>query len=179
MSSLRLGTSVAIMLAIVAVGVALASLMDSVRDDEGRRGRMFNTGVPVSAANDAVLFAADEFYLVSDGEEGVRALYVYPPGYYGHIRGCRVVWDGRATADGASATGLFLDPCGGARFGRDGTLLAGPADRGLDYFEISRGVNGVVVDTNTLYCGAAPANEDASPTATPEREECDRVHPDE
>jgi len=179
MTSVRFGAAAALLLSVSAVGVAVAALMATLRDDRGDRGRVINTLVSVEAATDAVLFPLDNLYIVRDGSGDVHALYVYPPGFFGHVRGCRVVWDGAApaTADPAATPGIFIDPCSGARFARDGALLGGPADRGLDYFELLPGVDGVIVDTRKLYCGAAGI-AGATPTATPQRSPCDRVHPD-
>jgi hypothetical protein len=94
---------------------------------------------------------------LSGDSQGVpRALYMYPPGYYGHVRGCKVLWlagdsvevDGRAVGPG-----LFVDPCGGARFERDGRLVAGSADRGLDGFSTRTEIGGAIVDLARLLCG--------------------------
>ena len=79
--------------------------------------------------------------------------------------------------------GAFVEPCGGASFDRDGTWLSGPAERGLDEFKTAPGIDGVIVDTRELYCGAAldggtPEAVTPSDEERAEREECDRVSPD-
>jgi hypothetical protein len=180
-TSVRFGAAAALLLSVAAVGLAVAALMATLRDDRGDRGRLINTRVSVEVAADAVLFPLDDLYIVRDVTGDVHALYLYPPGFFGHVRGCRVVWDGvtPATTDPAAPPGIFIDPCSGARFARDGTLLAGPADRGLDYFELLPGVDGVVVDTRRLYCGDPPTA--LQPTATPASKStpCARVHPDD
>ena len=183
MTPVRYGAAAALLLSVAAVGLAVAALMATLRDDRGDRGRIVNTRVTVEAAADAVLFPLDDLYIVRDSAGEVHALYVYPPGFFGHVRGCRVVWDGAtppAEQPGAPP-GIFIDPCSGARFARDGALLGGPADRGLDNFELLPGIDGVVVDTRKLYCGDPPPTPaPATPLpAAPKRTACDRVHPDD
>jgi hypothetical protein len=185
----RLGAALALAFAVAAVGLAAAALMAALRDDEEAAGRLVQTRL-VATEGDPVLFALDDFYAVT-GEDGVlRALYVYPPGYFGHQRGCRVVW----LAGSGESVGAFVDPCGGARFRRDGALIAGAADRGLDRFKTEPGIEGVIVDTRTLYCGpkamaratatsipttGTPAATTATAEAADQREpeECERVFP--
>ena len=70
----------------------------------------------------------------------------------------RVLWVASDTVavDGLLAgPGLFVDPCGGARFDREGRLVAGDADRGLDYFRTYSELGGEVVDLSVLFCGQA------------------------
>jgi hypothetical protein len=154
------------MLSVAAVALGAAALLAALRDDDGERGRLVQTRL-VPSESGPVLFPLDEFY-ASTGEDGqLRALYIYPPGFYGHTRGCPVVWaadaEGSPSADGP---GAFLDPCGGARFARDGTLIEGDAPRGLDRFKTEPGIEGIIVDTRTLYCGEPYAPQPAaSPTA--------------
>lgn len=118
-------------------------------------GRLVPTRITNSYEGDPVIFPLDEFYFGRGREEKMRALYLYPPGYFGHTRGCKVVWAPAEDLDGPGGDppGYFVDPCGGARFTPDGLLVAGPADRGLDYFQTQAGVEGIVVDTRTLWCG--------------------------
>jgi len=175
------------MLAVAALAVGVAALMATLRDDGPERGRFVQTRLLPSEA-EPVLFPLDDFYAITGSDGALRAIYVYPPGYHGHTRGCKVVWIADAAGSGFSL-GAFVEPCGGARFDRDGALLSGPAERGLDEFKTEPGIEGVIVDTRTLYCGAALAA--ASPESTPAttataaatpqpkaREECDRVSPD-
>jgi hypothetical protein len=115
----------------------------------------------------------DDFYVGRDSAGHIRAFYVYPPGYYGHERGCKVIWDSNATIDtekGRMGPGLYQEPCGGARFNRDGELVYGPADHGLDEFLTEAAPDGVVVDTRKLYCGPEyiplPTQTPAPATAT-------------
>jgi hypothetical protein len=147
----RLGAALALALSVAAVALATAALLTALRDDETARGRLVQTRL-VPSESPPVLFPLDEFY-ASTGEDGIlRALYIYPPGYFGHSRGCAVVWLPDGVGPGGRP-GVFMDPCGASRFGRDGSLLEGPADRGLDRFKTEPGIEGVFVDTRTLYCG--------------------------
>ena len=157
----------ALALAIAALGLSIVAFMSTVRDEEVKPGRLVQTRVNSDFAGGPIFFPVDHFYIGYDSSFQFRAFYSYPPGHYGHMRGCQVVWDANAiidTPDGREGPGLYVDPCGGARFTRDGELIAGPADRGLDTFETEPGVEGVIVDTRKLYCGLAlPTPE---PTAT-------------
>jgi hypothetical protein len=128
---------------------------------------LVQTRVTASFDGDPFAFPVDDFFVSRDGEGAMHALYAYPPGFYGHMRGCKVIWSPTENiGSGSGLVGAFVDPCGGARFARDGSLVAGPADRGLDYFTMSAGVEGMIADTRTLFCGPAFAPPDAPPTAT-------------
>lgn len=168
------------MLAVAALAVGVAALMATLRDDGPERGRFVQTRLLPSEA-EPVLFPLDDFYAITGSDGALRAIYVYPPGYHGHTRGCKVAWIADAAGSGFSL-GAFVEPCGGARFDRDGALLSGPAERGLDEFKTEPGIEGVIVDTRTLYCGTAlDAGSPATATPSPERasrKECDRVSPD-
>lgn len=97
------------------------------------------------------------------------------PGSTATPAAARLVWipeDAVAMPSGRAGPGLFVDPCSGARFDRDGNLVRGPADRGLDEFATLLDLDGIVVDTRALLCGPPPP--DASPTPSP-RDECEPV----
>ncbi len=178
MISTRLGAAVSLVLSIVAVALGVAALMATVRDNGPTTGRLVQTRLTSSFVGDPLPFPIENFFMSRDGGGHIHALYAYPPGFFGHVRGCKIVWDATGTiiAGGSSyGPGLFVDPCGGARFDHDGRLLSGPADRDLDYFATSRSPDGIVVDTRKLYCGAAAGGE----TPTPEPvQTCPRVWPD-
>ena len=130
--------------------------MSTVRDDSATQGRVVQSRLTNEYSGAPVLFPIDEFFVGRDSEGHIRAFYIYPPGYFGHTRGCKVIWGDAATIDtekGKAGPGLFVEPCGGSRFDRDGELVYGPADRGLDEFATQPGVEGVIVDTRKLYCG--------------------------
>lgn len=188
MISTRLGVVVALLLSIAALALAIVAFMSNVRNDGPETGRLVQSQVTNSYEGPPLPFPVDDFFIGRGSDGALHAFYQYPPGYFGHIRGCKLVWDPTAIVAvpaGTSGPGLFLDPCGGARFTRDGKLVAGPADRDLDYFATSAAVDGTVVDTRKLLCGAvlAPAasptpDADAPPpTSTPEPGSvtCDRV----
>lgn len=171
----RAAVALSLLLSVVAVAVGAAAFMSTVRDERVKPGRLVQTRITNQYEGAPVAFPIDDFFL-SRGDDGrMRALYAYPPGFFGHTRGCRVIWDpeGRTTtAAGEQGPGLFVEPCGGARFDRDGRLLSGPADRGLDYFTTEPGVEGIIVDSRTLYCGPAyveppAATSTVTATATP------------
>jgi hypothetical protein len=166
----RLGAALALALSVAAVALATAALMTALRDDGGSRGRLIQTRL-VPSESDPVFFPLGEFYASTGGDGVLRALYVYPPGFYGHERGCRVVWApaGAALSPGqtpVNGAGEFLDPCSGDRFASDGTLIMGAGGRGLDRFKTEPGIEGVIVDTRVLYCG--PPYAPAAPTAAAE-----------
>lgn len=167
MISSRVGAALALVLAIVAVALSTIAFMSTVRDETVKPGRLVQTRVNSDYAGDPIFFPVDHFYIGYDSGLQFRAFYAYAPGFYGQMRGCQVVWDPNAiidTPEGLEGPGLYVDPCGGARFSRDGELVAGPADRGLDRFGTEPGVEGVIVDTRKLFCGEAlPTPE---PTAT-------------
>ena len=170
MISTRLGAVIAILISVAALALGIVAFMSNVRNDGPTTGRLVQSQLTNEYDGPPVSFALDEFFL-GRGTDGVlRALYQYPPGYYGHIRGCKLVWDPASFVSAPSGTygpGLFVDPCGGARFTRDGKLVAGSADRDLDYFATSAAVDGTVVDTRRLLCGGGLIPS-ASPTPDPE-----------
>lgn len=171
--SSRTGAALALVLAVIAVALGVFALLAALReDDDAGPGRLVQTRITPGSSEQPVLFAFDGFYM-STGDDGrLRALYVYPPGFFGHNRGCTVEWQPFVTADGAARPGLFVDPCGGARFDRSGGLVDGDADRGLDEFRTEAGIEGVIVDTGVLYCGASG---DAATDDARDREECERI----
>jgi hypothetical protein len=187
--STRFGVVVSLVLAVAALALAIVAFMSTIRDAGPIRGRLVQSQITNEYDGAPLTFTIDDFF-IGRGTDGVlHAFYVYPPGYFGHTRGCRIVWDTAATVAtpaGKQGPGLFVDPCGGARFTRDGKLVSGPADHDLDYFATSAAVDGTVVDTRRLLCGAGivssatPAEDQPTPTPTPEpgTKTCDRVSPD-
>lgn len=204
--STRVGASIAVLLSIAAVALSVVAFMSTIRNDGAVPGRLVQSRLTNDYTGQPVLFPLDEFFVGRDSEGHIRAFYTYPPGYFGHMRGCKVVWDNLAVIDtekGRVGPGLYVEPCSGARFDRDGLLVYAPADRGLDYFATQAGIEGVIVDTRKLYCGpeyvpptpspatataqAATATvkaltetpEVATPTAegTPTPRTCERVSP--
>ena len=191
MISSRVGVVIALLLSIAALALAIVAFMSTVRDDGPTRGRLVQSQVTNEYEGAPLAFAADDFYLGRGSDGVLHALYVYPPGYFGHIRGCKIVWDPASIVGvpaGTYGPGLFIDPCGGARFTKDGKLVSGSADHDLDYFRTSAGVDGTIVDTRRLLCGdalkpaATPTPEPDAATATetplPGTQTCDRVSED-
>jgi hypothetical protein len=148
-------------------------------DDDGEPGRFLQTRLNNAYDGAPIAFPLDDVYAVRGSDGRLHAYYAYPAGYYGQARGCRVVWvpdDVITTESGRYGPGLFVDPCGGARFDRDGAVVQGPAERGLDEFATVLDVPGIAVDTHTLYCGSdepavpgppAPATPAPAPSGTP------------
>jgi hypothetical protein len=190
--STRFGVVVSLLLAVAALALAIVAFMSTVRDDGPIRGRLVQSQITNEYDGAPVVFTIDDFFIGRGTDSVLHAFYVYPPGYYGHARGCKIVWDPAATVAtvatpaGPQGPGLFVDPCGGARFTRDGKLVSGPADHDLDFFATSAAVDGTVVDTRRLLCGAGivssatPAEDEPTATPTPEpgTKTCDRVSPD-
>lgn len=130
--------------------------MSTVRDDSEKPGRLVQSRLTNEYTGQPVPFPLDDFFAGIDGVGHIRAFYTYPPGYFGHDRGCKIIWDNTAVVDtdkGRVGPGLYLEPCGGSHFNRDGELVSGPADHGLDEFRTQAAVDGVLVDTRKLICG--------------------------
>jgi hypothetical protein len=154
--SSRVGAAVAVVLSIFALAMGVVAFMATVRDDSVKPGRLVQSRLTNEYTGQPVLFPLDDFFAGSDSSGHIRAFYVYPPGYFGHVRGCKIVWDNTAVVDtekGRVGPGLYLEPCGGSHFDGDGRLVAGPADHGLDEFTTQASVEGVIVDTRKLFCG--------------------------
>jgi hypothetical protein len=155
--SSRTGAVLALMLSLAAVALAVVAFMATLRDETEQPGRLVQTRLTQDYAGEPQIFPVDDFYIGPSSQGALRAFYVYPPGFFGHQRGCRIVWDASATTEtpeGTEGPGLYVDPCSGARFNRDGELVEGPADRGLDEFATGPSPEGIVVDTRDLLCGA-------------------------
>jgi hypothetical protein len=155
MINVRVAAALALLLGAAGAALGVIALFAALRDDDAAEGRLVETRL-APFEGDPVYFPLDELYVSTDESGTIRALYVYPPGYFGHVRGCRVVWIGNEVVENSGhrfGPGLFVDPCGGARFGRSGEMIQGPADRGLDYFTTKPGLGGVIVDTRELHCG--------------------------
>jgi len=200
--STRFGVAFALLVAVAGVAIGTTAFFAAERETGDITGRLVQSRATNEYDGPPLSFPLDEFF-IGRGSDGVlHALYAYPPGYFGHVRGCKVVWDNAATVAGAATAGLaaaptaattppagpglYIDPCGGARFDRDGRLVSGLADRNLDFFATTPSVEGMIVDTRQLYCGsAAPPSEtpaagepSPTPTSTPETaEKCERVSP--
>jgi cytochrome b6-f complex iron-sulfur subunit len=65
--------------------------------------------------------------------------------------GCTVPW--RSEFEFQGRKGWFRDPCSGATWDIDGTLVFGPAFRGLDRHPLRIEYGRILVDTSTLICG--------------------------
>jgi hypothetical protein len=185
--SARLGVAVALLLAVAGVAIGTTAFFAAERKTGDITGRLVQSRATNEYDGPPLAFPLDDFY-IGRGTDGVlHAFYAYPPGYFGHVRGCKLVWDSIGTvATPRAGPGLYVDLCGGARFDKDGKLVSGPADRNLDYFATTPAVEGLLVDTRTLYCGSPLKTEATTvageatptPTSTPETPvTCERVSP--
>jgi len=170
----RTATALSLLLSLVAVALGITALALALREQASDPAADLIQTRTASVPGDPIMFPLHDFYLSGDADGRPIALYLYPPGFYGSVRGCKVLWvrDDMVAVDGAVAgPGLFVDPCGGARFDREGRLVAGEADRGLDRFRTFTEIGGEVVDLSVLYCGpTGPAGVPvipAMPTLTP------------
>jgi hypothetical protein len=159
-------------LAVVLAGLAL--LVSATRGDTPR-GRIVDAATRESyLIREPVLFALDDFFLVPLQDGSFVALYAYPPGNAGHVRGCRIRWEPTMTFEayqagtGATpvpidqqmlvrATGLWHEGCHGSRWDARGQYLFGPAGRDLDRFPVRVLDDGRIrIDTRRLHCSARP-----------------------
>ncbi|MGD9891660.1 MAG: hypothetical protein AB7R89_17440 [Dehalococcoidia bacterium] len=170
---------------ILLVGVIAGMLMVSAawffqsRDDAP--SRIVEAGPPAAyQPNMPISFALDDFYLMALESGEFVALYAYPPGYFGHVRGCRIRWEPDATFSALrpiglppgdelatpnpegpfepiEATGLWVEPCGGSKWDSTRRYLFGPAPRDLDRFPVEVTDAGrISVDTRRLQCSGSP-----------------------
>jgi hypothetical protein len=163
----RTGVVVSLLMSIAALALGIVAFMSTIRNDGPTTGRLVQTQITNEYDGAPLVFPLDDFFIGKGTDGALHALYLYPPGYFGHARGCKIVWDAASIVGvpaGTFGPGLFVDPCGGARFTRDGKLVAGSAGRNLDYFATLPAVDGTLVDTRRLLCGSALEQ----PTATPE-----------
>jgi len=65
--------------------------------------------------------------------------------------GCFVNWRGDRTVGGV--TEVFVDGCSGSSYDQEGAVVAGPAARGLDGFEVERTGAAIVIDLERLRLG--------------------------
>ncbi len=183
----RFAVALALLLAVAGIAIGTTAFFAAERKTGDITGRLVQSRATNEYDGPPLSFPLDEFF-IGKGSDGVlHAFYAYPPGYFGHVRGCRIIWDNAGVVATPSAgPGLYVDPCGGARFNKDGKLVSGPADRNLDYFATTPAVEGMIVDTRELYCGSAlepvetpvAGEPSPTPTSTPETpEKCERVTP--
>jgi plastocyanin len=171
----RVRSGLPVLLVGVIVGMVAVSAVWFLQSRDDAPGRVVEAGPP--AAYQPLMpipFALDDFYLMPlDGGEFV-ALYVYPPGHFGHVQGCRIHWQPDATyqayhsGTGATpvpasqstlveATGLWVEGCGGSKWDSTGRYLFGPAGRDLDRFPVEvTDAGNIRVDTRRLQCSENP-----------------------
>ena len=153
--------------ALIALGLGSAALAVSLMHSHDSRGRV----VQIELAPEdlppliPVDFPLDDFALMRVEGDQFVALYVYPPGFFGHVRGCRVHWEPHTTYDGDTehpVIGIWTEGCSGAKWNARGRRLFGPPGRDLDRFParvVQKGERWVVrVDTQDLQCRDDPCD---------------------
>ena len=143
-------------------------------DDEG--GRVVQAATLASYQPlQPVRYVLDDFELMPLAGGRVVALYIYPPGFQGHVYGCTIRWEPTATFEGSfagtgatplpaaqsgpviSVTGPWVDNCGGTKWDAEGRRLFGPGPRDLDRFPVTIDAAGTIrVDTRRLQCQGEP-----------------------
>ena len=83
----RLAVAVALVLSLAAVALGVGTLMATVRDDGPQTGRLVQTRITNAYTGDPLFFPIDDFYMSRGSDGRMRALYVYPAGFFGHERG--------------------------------------------------------------------------------------------
>jgi hypothetical protein len=97
-------------------------------------------------------FSKDGFDLIRLDDGRFVALYVYPPGYFGHAQGCTIRWNPVPNLDSNfHEPALWMEGCGGALWDPSGHYLFGPS-RDLDQFPVTVHAGHVFVDTRQLQC---------------------------
>lgn len=190
--SFRFATVLALLCSLLLSGAAL--VVSLTRSGEAQ-GRIVMAGPRESyMPRMPVPFVLDDFYLMMLDDGEFVALYAFPPGWAGHTNGCRIHWEPEAkfeaydAGNGAtplpaaqsrlvSATGLWIDGCGGSKWDAGGRKLFGPALRDLDRFPVTVTAEGSIrIDTRTLRCTGQPCERvwgrgrllpPPSPEATP------------
>jgi cytochrome b6-f complex iron-sulfur subunit len=113
----------------------------------GSFGTRIGTGKPDDyVVGDVRYFVAGRFYLARL-EEGFIALYQKCP----HL-GCAVPWKPAEERlhEGELLRGLFVCPCHGSTYLRNGQVIKGPAPRSLDYMPVRLEQGRLVVDTGRI-----------------------------
>jgi hypothetical protein len=164
----------------VALLLAATALVVSLRRTAPAPGRLLELAPPQSyTARQPIPYVLDDFELMKLDDGSFVALYMYPPGFFGHTQGCTIRWNPDATfgatqyPSGAtpgplgqgvevSAVGLWDEGCGGSKWDATGQKLFGPAPGDLDRFPVTVRAGRVWVDTRKFGCaGGHP---------------CERVH---
>jgi cytochrome b6-f complex iron-sulfur subunit len=116
-------------------------LFSMPRFKEGEFGGSFDAGrVDRFEEGSVTTFREGRFFLMRQGEE-FAALYQV----CSHL-GCLVRWDGDNQ--------VYVCPCHGAKFAKDGTVISGPPPRAMDRFAVEIVDGRVVVDTGQRTFGA-------------------------
>jgi cytochrome b6-f complex iron-sulfur subunit len=134
-------------IALIALQAAVAFLFYVWPRRMGPFGTRVSAGSPSDYQPGDVRYVAEgRFYLVRL-HEGFVALYQKCP----HL-GCTVPWKPAAERlhEGQLVQGLFVCPCHGSTYLRNGQVIKGPAPRSLDYMPIRLEQGRLVVDTGSI-----------------------------
>jgi hypothetical protein len=145
-------------LAAATLALLLLFLDNRASGGQASSGRMVDAG-PASAltGRQPKAFPGDGFYLIRLDDGSLAALYVYPPGYFGHAQGCHIRWDVAPDLNSTfNQKDMWMEGCGGSLWDPSGHRLFGPTPRDLDRFAVSIRDGRLLVDTRRLICTADP-----------------------
>src|SRR6185312_2739911 len=97
MVRLRLPT----LLALVALLMAVTALLVALRRSPPTPGRLLQLAPTRSyTVRSPIPYTLDDFQLMKLDDGSFVALYIYPPGMFGHTQGCTIRWEPTATFQG-------------------------------------------------------------------------------
>jgi cytochrome b6-f complex iron-sulfur subunit len=124
----------------------LADVIQQIRANNGflylSEARAWITEYPADALAKAKVVYGNQGPVLAGMEAGIVALYQKCP----HL-GCRV--------PECASSQWFECPCHGSQYSRVGEKKGGPAPRGMDYFGVAVNNGNVVIDTGSIFAGAA------------------------
>ncbi len=138
----------ALPLAAVAFGVTVVAFVWPARPQSAQPPLLDAGLVDELQVNEPVRNTDGRFWLVKLESGEILALSQRST----HL-GCTVPW--RSEFEFQGRKGWFRDPCSGATWDIDGTLVFGPAFRGLDRYPLRIEYGRILVDASTRICGPA------------------------
>jgi len=81
--------------------------------------------------------------------------------------GCAINW--RPDLEFQGRKGWFRDPCGGSNWAVDGSMVSGPAPRGMDRYPLAVVGGEVIVDVRNRLCGPGLPNTSNAPCLPADR----------
>lgn len=149
----RLRPGLSVVLSLCAMLLAVIALVHSWPGRTPAAGRSFTAlALDDLTVREPRYFPLDDLYLMRLDDEHVVALYLYIPGFFGHIYGCTIRWEPERVVEGfwagTGATpsppseqipyheiGVWSDGCGGSTWDAGGRHLTGPGFD-LDRFDV-------------------------------------------